>query len=53
MPGNNLSMRELCLEWRLAARCAPPGVDERVVALAGRWRLAVSGYRQAIWDDFA
>jgi len=46
-------MRELCLEWRLAARCAPPGVDERVVALAGRWRLAVSGYRQAIWDDFA
>ena len=46
-------MRELCLEWRLAARCAPPGGDGKTVGLGGRWRLAVSEYRQAVWNSFA
>jgi len=37
----------------MAARRAPPGGDEETGALAQRWRLAVSGYRQAIWNSFA
>jgi len=40
-------------EVRLAALRAPPGGDEEKGALAQRWRLAVSGYRQAVWDSFA
>ncbi|QCD83852.1 hypothetical protein DEO72_LG2g4200 [Vigna unguiculata] len=34
-------VREPCTEWRLAARCAPPGDDEKTVALkgAGAWRF--------------
>jgi len=38
---------------RLAARRAPPGGDEETVGLGGRWRLAVSEYRQAVWNYFA
>ncbi|QCD83700.1 hypothetical protein DEO72_LG2g4047 [Vigna unguiculata] len=37
-------MRELCLEWRLEARCALPSGDERTVARTGRWRLAQCFY---------
>jgi len=40
-------------EVRLAARRAPPGGDEKTVGLGGRWRLAVSEYRQAVWNSFA
>jgi len=32
----------------MAARRALPGGDEETGALAQRWRLAVSGYRQAV-----
>ena len=42
-----------CTTWRLAARCAPPGGERKIVALERRWRLAVSMYRQAVWNDFA
>ncbi|QCD96205.1 hypothetical protein DEO72_LG6g907 [Vigna unguiculata] len=40
-------------EVRLAACRAPPGSDEKMVALERRWRLAVRGYRQAVWHSFA
>jgi len=52
-PGDRLSVREYCTEGRPAARCAPPGGDEKTVGLGGRWRLAVSEYRQAVWNSFA
>ncbi|QCE11468.1 hypothetical protein DEO72_LG10g2701 [Vigna unguiculata] len=50
---DRLNERERCTEWRLAARCAPPGDEEKTVALKERWRPAVSGYRQAVWGNFA
>jgi len=28
-------------------------VTKKMVALERRWRLAVSGYRQAVWNSFA
>jgi len=40
-------------EVRLAARRALPGGDEKTVGLGGRWRLAMSEYRQAVWNSFA
>jgi len=32
-PGDGTSVRGPCIVWRLAARCAPPGGDEKTVAL--------------------
>ncbi|QCD93594.1 hypothetical protein DEO72_LG5g1669 [Vigna unguiculata] len=45
--------RGSALSRRLAARCAPLGGDEKTVRSGGRWRLAESGYRQAVWNNFA
>ena len=45
-------MRESALSRRLAAQCAPPGGDEKIVGLGGRWRLAGGEYRQAVWNNF-
>jgi len=52
-PGDNLNVSEPALDRRLAARCAPPGGDGKTMSLGGRWRLAVSRYRQAVWNNFA
>jgi len=52
-PGDSLSVRESALSRRLAARCAPPGGDEKQWGLGGRWRLARGEYRQAVWNSFA
>jgi len=46
-------VRESALSRRLAARCAPPGGDEKIVGLGERWRLAVSEWRQAVWNSLA
>ncbi|QCE03879.1 hypothetical protein DEO72_LG8g1908 [Vigna unguiculata] len=51
--GDRRSVSELCMGWRLAARWGPPGGDGKTVGLGGRWRLAVSEYRQAVWNSFA
>jgi len=51
--GDENSARGHCIVWRLAARCAPPGGDEKKVGLEGCWCLAVSEYRQAVWSNCA
>ncbi|QCE01180.1 hypothetical protein DEO72_LG7g2474 [Vigna unguiculata] len=53
-PGDETNVRGPCFAWRLAARCAPPGGDEKTVGFLGeRWRLAGGEYRQAVWSNFA
>jgi len=40
-PGDETSVRGPCIAWRLAARYAPPGGDEKTVGVwedAGAWR---------------
>jgi len=52
-PGDKNNCKGPCTAWCLAARCAPLGGDWKIVALEEHWRLAVSMYRQAVWNDFA